>query len=574
MKKMTLSTGIASLDSLLDGVRLGDNVVWYVSSMEEYVSFVKPFVQHCLREGFKTVYVSIDNSLGDLMDRDKVEVFDASKDEHPMEFKRRLLVFIKKRGLYVHYIFDNLTALKERWKDDDALADFFQTICPILYELDTVTYFSIRKGAHKDNVIAKIRDTTQILIDVDRVGEDIYIQPLKVWDRYATDMFRPHVFKAGALKAVKELDVEGYTAQLEEKIRELDKIKNTLRESEEALEKYKTLFSQINDLAYVCDAKGDILFLNETFEKLTDHKVEEFIGKPFATLFDDENLKIAMDMYTRTLNGESPQYELRFKDTGVLCEYKNLPLRDEKGDITGVMGIARDITEHKKAEEEIRLLQTITHVVSDSQDYRSALEIALRKVCEATGWSYGEAWIPSSDGTVLECGSVWHEDTKALKKFRLISEKTTFPPDTGLPGRIWLSKQPEWLQDVSSEPDTIFLRASAAIKSGLKASFGVPITINEEVLAVLVFFMYKSRRKDKRLVELVSAVAAQLGSVVQRRQAEEALQESEEQHRTLVESSTDAIISINEDGMIILWNEAAEDIFGYSEGEAIGKPVS
>jgi PAS domain S-box-containing protein len=61
-----------------------------------------------------------------------------------------------------------------------------------------------------------------------------------------------------------------------------------------------------------------------------------------------------MDVYTRTLNGESPRYELRFKDTGILCEYKNLPLRDENGSIIGVIGIARDITERKRYEEKLK----------------------------------------------------------------------------------------------------------------------------------------------------------------------------------------------------------------------------
>jgi len=78
---------------------------------------------------------------------------------------------------------------------------------------------------------------------------------------------------------------------------------------------------------------------------LTNHAVEEFLEKPFAPLFDEENLKVATDGYTRTLQGESPQYSLRFKDTGILCEYKNIPMRDEKGDIIGVMGIAREIND-------------------------------------------------------------------------------------------------------------------------------------------------------------------------------------------------------------------------------------
>jgi len=120
------------------------------------------------------------------------------------------------------------------------------------------------------------------------------------------------------------------------------------KEARDVLKKYEMLFSQINDLPFICDTKGNILFVNRTLEKLTGHKTEEYIGKPFESLFDEENLKRANDVYRRTLLGEEPQFELCFKDTGILCEYKSLPLRDEKGDIIGVIGTARDISERKK----------------------------------------------------------------------------------------------------------------------------------------------------------------------------------------------------------------------------------
>ncbi len=123
------------------------------------------------------------------------------------------------------------------------------------------------------------------------------------------------------------------------------------RKVEKRLRKYELLFSEISDLAYICDTGGNILFVNKAFERLTSHKPEEFVGRSFAPLFDEENLKKAMYFYKRTLEGESSQFELYFKDTEILCEYKGLPLLDEDGNITGVIGTARDITDRKRAEE-------------------------------------------------------------------------------------------------------------------------------------------------------------------------------------------------------------------------------
>lgn len=133
---------------------------------------------------------------------------------------------------------------------------------------------------------------------------------------------------------------------------EMPKIVYTLMENE----LMRLLFSGVTDLTYIYDTEGNVLFVNKVFEKFTGQRPEEFYGKPFATLFDEDNLKKAMDAYADTLKGESPQYELYFKNTKILCEYRNFPLRDEKGKLIGVMGIARDITARKQAEEGLRVL--------------------------------------------------------------------------------------------------------------------------------------------------------------------------------------------------------------------------
>ncbi|HHT9136644.1 MAG TPA: HD domain-containing phosphohydrolase [Candidatus Wunengus sp. YC60] len=121
-------------------------------------------------------------------------------------------------------------------------------------------------------------------------------------------------------------------------------------------EMMRLLLSDVTDLTYIYDTNGNILFVNKIFEKFTGQRPEEFYGKPFISLFNEEDQKKVTDAYTKTLNGVSTQYELCFKNTGVLCEYKNFPLRNEKGQIIGITGIARDITARKQFEEGLRVL--------------------------------------------------------------------------------------------------------------------------------------------------------------------------------------------------------------------------
>src|SRR5262249_6624718 len=138
-----------------------------------------------------------------------------------------------------------------------------------------------------------------------------------------------------------------------------------------------------------------------------------------------------------------------------------------------------------------------------------ALEILIRKVCEATGWALGEAWLPRRG--VLVRGPVWHSADRRLAAFLKETEAFCFPRGRGLPGRVWKSRQPLWIRDV--QVDANFPRASVARRTGLKAGFAIPVLAGHKVVAVLNFFVLERRRTDRHLLRLVSAVAAQLGSI-------------------------------------------------------------
>lgn len=130
--------------------------------------------------------------------------------------------------------------------------------------------------------------------------------------------------------------------------------KITCRPTEDEI--LRLLLSGMADLVYACDTDGNIIFVNKTLEKFTKHKAEVFYRRPFSSLFDASDLEKVMDTYTKTLRGENSECELSFKNTRIVCEYRNFPLRDTRGNIMGVVGIARDITARKQEEERLRVL--------------------------------------------------------------------------------------------------------------------------------------------------------------------------------------------------------------------------
>jgi len=160
-------------------------------------------------------------------------------------------------------------------------------------------------------------------------------------------------------------------------------------------------------------------------------------------------------------------------------------------------------------------------------------------VCQTTDWACGEVWIPSLDGTALECGPSWYCQrdgiepgmVTALERFREYSQALTFLPNEELPGQVWSTGKSAWISDLSTELEDVFLRLELAAECGLKAALGVPIVSTVDVhagrtspeasvLAVLVFFTAASRPQDRRLSQVVSALGTQLGTVVQQKKAE------------------------------------------------------
>jgi len=264
-----------------------------------------------------------------------------------------------------------------------------------------------------------------------------------------------------------------------------------------------------------------------------------------------------------------------------------------------VEGKITNITQQKPGSEELQLLQTIAQGIDQAPNFDSAIQVALNKVCEATHWDYGEAWVKSADGTVLEYSTAWcsrntvqpeekpstieeNPDSfnsssstletcrKCLRKFQPHNKELTFAPGRGLIGKVWLSRKPEWIADLSTI--AFFDHSHPAKACGLKVGFGIPILINDQVLAVLVFFQWESRPEDRRLVELISAVAAQLGEVLQRKQVEAALRESQRRLASLIDSLPGIVFSCANDpewSMTYL-SEGCLTLTGYKSEELVG----
>jgi hypothetical protein len=187
------STGISGLDKVITGLQMGDNVVWQIDDIKNYQNFLAPFVKKALQENRRVVYIRFANHKPLLESQKNITVYKLNAYIGFESFSTQLNDIITQQGRGVYYVFDCLSDLLSAWSNDLMIGNFFKITCPYLYELNTIAYFSILRNNHSYKTIARIRETTQLLIDVYNYEGKYYIHPLKVWNRYSPTMFLPHI---------------------------------------------------------------------------------------------------------------------------------------------------------------------------------------------------------------------------------------------------------------------------------------------------------------------------------------------------------------------------------------------
>ena len=257
-KSERASTGYDGLDEILDGLRIGDNVVLKVDSIEDYSYFVGPFVDQALVSGKKIVYMRFGAHAPLVDPSPQITTYESDPRQGFESFASQIHQVVTAEGPGVFYVFDCLSELLSAWATDHMIANFFRVTCPYLFELDTVAYFALIRGHHAVRTLGRIRETTQVLIDVFRHDGEIHVQPLKVWQRSSPTMFLPHRKEqeqflplANSFAATQLLSAVS-DKQKDSAVRQLDHWQRLFLEGEHLLEDQASEFEQSQMVKHIC----------------------------------------------------------------------------------------------------------------------------------------------------------------------------------------------------------------------------------------------------------------------------------------------------------------------------------
>jgi PAS domain S-box-containing protein len=307
----------------------------------------------------------------------------------------------------------------------------------------------------------------------------------------------------------------------EELARKLAEAKKTIRKLQEWADRYKALFDRSLYCVYVHDLEGNFLDANRAALDLLGYKKKEIKTLNFASLLDKKQMPMAYERLSEIVKTgsqkESSLFRLKKKGGDYVWVETEASLLSKEGVPYGIMGIARDITEHKNAEEALR---------NSEEKYR--------KIFESLHDVY---YLTEKDGIITEISP------SVTKQAGWDPEDVIGHPVTDF-----------YLDPSSRETFAQTLKEAGAVNDyelQLLAKDGGVIDVSVNSRIVL--------DQDCHPV----GVEGVLRNITARMKMEKALRESEEQFRTMIEHSLQGIFIFQDMGLVYA-NDAISQITGYS----------
>ena len=342
-------------------------------------------------------------------------------------------------------------------------------------------------------------------------------------------------------RGVSVRDEEGRVVRMAGSIQDVTRRKLAEAALEQERNLLHALLESLPDAIYFKDAEGRFLRVSHALAaRLGVSHPSEVIGQRDTAFFPDGYaVQAQADEQEMMRTGElviGKEERPTWPDgTTTWVSTTKAPLKDRHGRIVGTLGISRDITELKAAQQrlehqalEARLLHEATTLAAETDNAEEALRQCVSLVCKLTGWPVGHVYVPAEDGRdVLVPTGIWHlGGDQRYDAFREVTERTTFERGRGLPGRIWETSEPAWITNVQGDDN--FPRARLCDDVGVQGAFGFPVKVGGRLVAVLEFFTGREAQQDENLLAIVGILGQQVGRVLERKQVQQELRAAKE----------------------------------------------
>jgi PAS domain S-box-containing protein len=208
-------------------------------------------------------------------------------------------------------------------------------------------------------------------------------------------------------------------------------------------------------------------------------------------------------------------------------------LVDAQGRSTKLVGVIQDVTERRETERLAReqaglieLLCDVATTANEAETFEAAAERVMAAVCRLTGWPLGH--LISIDGDHSTSKGIWIESEPGrFAGYQQVCRTTPAPISRPL---IEMAERVGGLLHFERIGENrLFPRSAAAAEAGLRDAFALPVRCGQEVVAAMMFYTTDSTAISPRLRETMGHIGTQLGRVVERQRASDALQQARDE---------------------------------------------
>ena len=306
------------------------------------------------------------------------------------------------------------------------------------------------------------------------------------------------------------------------------------KRGEDASQRLAAIVESSGDAIISKDLDGRIMSWNEAAERLFGYRPDEVLARPITMLIPPDRHDEEPAILARIRRGESiDHYEtVRRRKDGTLFDVSLTvsPIRDESGRIIGASKIGRDISERVRSERRRSAQYAVASLLAGSFSLAEIGPPVIQTIAASGNWVAGSIWLCDADCETLRCTNTWHTGGSRLEKFEQVTLTTPLANAVGLPGRVVVSHEPTWINDVTRDDN--FPRIAAAVQAGLRGAFAFPLRAHAKIVGVLELFSTEVARPDEDLFQMVNALGSQIGLFIHRQQIGEELQHQKEAAET------------------------------------------
>lgn len=348
-----------------------------------------------------------------------------------------------------------------------------------------------------------------------------------------------------------------------------------LQESQAAT---RAIVSSALDAHIAMDQDGMIVGWSAKAEEVFGWAAHEAAGQPLANLIVPPGYREAHERGLKRflVDGAGLMLGKRLEIEGWHKEGRPFPIELTIAVIKQSSGylfsaFARDLTERKKQERCQAAEHAVTQLLVEADSLEGGAPDILKTIGETLGWAVGALWRVDEDRQELRCAGTWADAPVLCAEFLAQTRKSSLAKGIGLPGRVWESRRAAWISDVAADEN--FPRVASASAAGLHAAFAYPILLHDKDYGIIEFFTKDILAPDQPLLNMFDSLTGQVSQFLARRAAEEAVHARERQVRSIIETSVDGIIVIDDHGVIELVNPALASMFGYAPNELVGESI-